>query len=442
MKPTRVNLFPGRTDLSAMLMHKISEQHGTAISNSERDPNDQTLDKNIKTEPNKQDENKKTLTDASPAIKQKRQSFALLSPTSSNMHDEILCLKTNLSNIVGEIIEFKETYQKNYETTKEYTHQLRLKSRIQASRTIFTEVHKEQTFSIDTDVKFVFITALAGGGAGGVGFVANNVAYGGGGGGAGACFITKPIKVSKGTLIKFNIGAGGQTTSNDTQIDFFDILPEPSKEAVTDDNAIAHVTSQPKETVVDDDITIPTPPPETKVNPAQLNALFNSIVQNAKNATNNVVDNPVSNSIDNTTSNISADGGNTTIDICYPSGKIISFILQGGKAGNPLLSHVKNIKNEEHKFDSLVAIGGLGGHHRHEFLSGMNGEDGEGDAPGNGGASIFDDGGSGGNENCPSGKNGKYGSGGGGSVPREIDNMRDTDKLSGAGGNGVVIIEW
>ena len=59
---------------------------------------------------------------------------------------------------------------------------------------------------------------------------------------------------------------------------------------------------------------------------------------------------------------------------------------------------------------------------------------------GNGGSNYFCIGGSSGNLESLIGEDGKYGSGGGGSVSRSKLDIKT--KLSGRGGDGIIIIEW
>ena len=66
-----------------------------------------------------------------------------------------------------------------------------------------------QTMVIDENTNIIYITGIAGGGAGGIGFIKDTYYCSGAGGGAGACIINKPLLVSPKTIIKINVGRGG-----------------------------------------------------------------------------------------------------------------------------------------------------------------------------------------------------------------------------------------
>ncbi len=130
-------------------------------------------------------------------------------------------------------------------------------------------------------------------------------------------------------------------------------------------------------------------------------------------------------------------GSNTIIEIisnnCDEDNEII--ILNGGQNGVPTdcVPTTHDIK------------GGAGGHSDYCMLDGHDGCDGSITIPsqpiscgGNGGCSILSPGGHGGTKCHTIGKDGKYGSGGGGSCP----SINVGDKLAGNGGDGIVIVEW
>lgn len=223
-----------------------------------------------------------------------------------------------------------------------------------SSHIMFHSTDKTHIFPIDSKcIKVVYITAIAGGGAGGCGLIKNMFYYSGGGGGSGASIIKKPLIITNDIVLKITIGKGG--------------------------------------------------------------------VLGKYNGTNTIIE---------------------IIDNCNGSEFII---LNGGLNGNPI--------NDDENIDLK---GGNGGLSDYCILIGQNGQDGCMTIPsqplcnggnggcsllskgGNGGGNFFNNGGVGGDQINFIGLDGKYGSGGGGSCP----SINKGDKLSGNGGDGIVIIEW
>lgn len=225
----------------------------------------------------------------------------------------------------------------------------------QCGKKMFTDTNKEHKFVIEHDIEFICLTMVAGGGAGGVGFVKDMFFYSGGGGGSGACLINCPIPVKKGTIIKIQVGKGGNL-------------------------------------------------------------------------------------------NTKRNGQNTIVEIINPDLKMQCIQTNGGENGCPSIECEKDVS------------GGIGGISGVSVLSGANGQNGMISMPsartaiagnggnsvffngGNGGGNMFGIGGTGGTIDELIGQDGKFGSGGGGSCPRNI--IDTTQKISGNGGDGLVIIEW
>lgn len=94
--------------------------------------------------------------------------------------------------------------------------------------TLFTDTDKTHFFKIKDNMDMIFITMVAGGGAGGIGCVENMYYCAGGGGGGGACIIKKPVSVTPKTIIKITVGRGGNKNINidgqDTNVEI--ITPE------------------------------------------------------------------------------------------------------------------------------------------------------------------------------------------------------------------------
>lgn len=80
---------------------------------------------------------------------------------------------------------------------------------------IFKYKAQVQIFSFPLNVTFAYISAVGGGGAGGVGFIKDMYYYSGGGGGAGSCIIKKPIKIVPNTIVKVIIGKGGVASKDE-----------------------------------------------------------------------------------------------------------------------------------------------------------------------------------------------------------------------------------
>lgn len=142
-------------------------------------------------------------------------------------------------------------------------------------------------------------------------------------------------------------------------------------------------------------------------------------------------------------------GTNSIVEIYTDHICLSSIVVSGGENGHP-----------RYKCDmaNISTSGGHGGKSAYCLLDGSNGEDGTTALPsqmcactGNGGASIMCCGGKGGSNyfsSCnietfvsPYGQNGELGSGGGGSCPQSMS-TECQDKLSGLGGNGMVMVEW
>lgn len=229
---------------------------------------------------------------------------------------------------------------------------------------IYTEP-KEHVFVIEHDIKFIYLTGIAGGGSGGVGCIKDMFYYSGGGGGAGSCIINKPVSVIKGTIITFTIGKGGYCS----------------------------------------------------------------------------------------------DGGDTIINIKYPDGKMEIIILNGGKKAEPFIEMCPYTTENINNINIQISVsGGKGGISTLCTFSGKDGEDGNISVPsylaiesgngacshfykgGEGGSNYFSKGGIGGVINALIGQDGIMGSGGGGSAPKSI--IEINEKITGRGGNGMLIIEW
>ena len=142
-------------------------------------------------------------------------------------------------------------------------------------------------------------------------------------------------------------------------------------------------------------------------------------------------------------------GGNTTVELVYPNGDKETIVVYGGENGKPVCDDTENPPN---------VTGGKGGEGISCNLKGCDGDDGTISLPsyisanggnggssiffkgGNGGSSYFTIGGKGGDIDNLLGSNGYLGSGGGGSCPKSIIDI--TTRISGLGGDGIVIIEW
>lgn len=79
---------------------------------------------------------------------------------------------------------------------------------------IFKHIGQPEIFTVKSDISIIYITAVAAGGAGGVGIIKNMYYYSGGGGGAGSAIIKKPIQVILGTVLRIYVGKGGSGEIN------------------------------------------------------------------------------------------------------------------------------------------------------------------------------------------------------------------------------------
>lgn len=223
-------------------------------------------------------------------------------------------------------------------------------------------------------VNVCFLTMVAGGGAGGIGFIKDIKYYSGSGGGSGACIIKRPIKIKKCSILRVKVGKGGTLMTNNGE---------------------------------DSEVEI-------------INC--------------------------------------GTISECIK--------VFGGCNGSPSYEEVEYYRTHDIPSDKVFFGGCSGKHDQCDTFSGRKGADGNISymsqlllsggcgcsnifmSGGKGGSSIFMVGGSGGlcksitnyDKNLLIGCDGKFGSGGGGSCARLKPNY--SEKLSGNGGNGFILIEW
>ena len=101
-----------------------------------------------------------------------------------------------------------ESIAKDIETPSE--HQF---GKAEPNKLFFADTDKTHKFVIDKDICIIFITAVAGGGAGGVGCIDGLKNISGGGGGSGASIIKKPVVVDIGATISITIGKGGSSNT-------------------------------------------------------------------------------------------------------------------------------------------------------------------------------------------------------------------------------------
>jgi hypothetical protein len=252
----------------------------------------------------------------------------------------------------------------------------------------FTDTESIHQFIVPEKINLIFVTIVGGGGAGGIGYCSNNYFYSGGGGGAGACVIKKPVKVEPNLIIYVKVGKGGNAKERkhgeNSSIRFC---------MKSDDNKIKTKGGKNGYPRLNDDCSL-----ELKI-----------------------------------------DGGEGG-ELCYP-------FLSGCDGEDGKMIPTKSCHNNYYKCYKKCDYNFPG-------KDGCDGEisfpSGPTSCPGNGGCSLFYDGGCGGtnyfseggksgNHNNPIGCDGIYGSGGGGSCPKYKLNF--CKKLSGNGGDGMVIIE-
>lgn len=242
----------------------------------------------------------------------------------------------------------------------------------------FTDALNIHYYIIPENIKVIFVTIVAGGGAGGIGHCANQYFYSGGGGGAGACIIKKPLYIEPGTTLSIKIGGGGESNTNktgeDSYIEYIDKCHDPVK--------------------------------------------------------------------------ITVKGGNNGYPLIIDKDcKKLSGEVQGGEGGKTCYPYLSGYDGCDGK---LI----MANSYNFNGVTGCSGEisypSGPTTIPGDGGCSLYEDGGNGGTNYFASGgicgsqynsigENGSFGSGGGGSCPKY--KLDFCSQLSGNGGNGIVIIE-
>jgi hypothetical protein len=77
-----------------------------------------------------------------------------------------------------------------------------------SKKQVFVDTNLIHTIIIPKNIDFIYLTMVAGGGAGGIGHINNMFYYSGGGGGSGAALINKPIMVEEGDIINIKVGKG------------------------------------------------------------------------------------------------------------------------------------------------------------------------------------------------------------------------------------------
>ena len=286
----------------------------------------------------------------------------------------------------------------------------KLNLKINQNSYLYTDVTKKHTLNIAENVKIIYITAIAGGGAGGIGFINGMYYYSGGGGGGGSCMVKKPIHVVEHTVININVGRGGSQMENidggDTIIEI--IYPNNDKDVLC--------IAGGKNACPTKDIIINK----------------NNYVNTSSNANSNLVLGGTG-GISSTTALFNGDVGNNG-NISVPSQPIPtagdggSTIMSNGGSGvgnisllSQPLSTTGNRELNTTSNDNNI------GNSSNYYLTGK------------GGNNYFNKGGRSGNIDHFTGEDGSYGSGGGGSYPRY--NINFNNKLSGNGGNRIVIIE-
>jgi hypothetical protein len=274
-------------------------------------------------------------------------------------------------------------------------------------RIVYTDTTTQHIFIVKPKIKYIYITAVGGGGAGGVGCIKGMFYYSGGGGGAGACIMHRPIEVVEGTIITIKVGAGGSACDGTEGGDTVITIKHPN-----------HCTQ-----------TI--------------------IVKGGKNGhpllnfcQNGETTKPPTTTDQHTTTSATPSEENCDCSCDYDN--IVSGGL-GGCSSTSVLSGSNGLNGNISIPSYISTNSGCGGNS--VFYKG-----------GCGGGNMFANGGCGGcidnlspieYMSCPRntinnfvGQSGVFGSGGGGSAPRSVIDPTDSQCLSGKGGCGIVIIEW
>lgn len=248
-------------------------------------------------------------------------------------------------------------------------------SNIVSDKLTISNTNAIYTIVNDLDINcMLYITMTSGGGAGGIGKIMGNLFISGSGGGGGSSILNKPLHIAPNQYLCIKLGKGGSAKNNQNGENSY-----------------------------------------LKLNDENNDILYELVMEGGKNGNPSICD------IDSLHINYEQDingglGGNNNLS-CGSGSKINNYLSgQNGCSGQIGIP------------SQLVAIGGTGGSSHLE-------------KGGNGGGSFLCSGGYGGNSgNTPNiiGQNGRYGSGGGGSVPLSNHNI---DKLSGDGGNSIAFIQ-
>lgn len=257
---------------------------------------------------------------------------------------------------------------------------------------VFTDPSEEYCYMIDnSEITMIFVTMVGGGGGGGIGYVDQFYYYSGGGGGAGSVIFKAPITVNVGCVVKIKVGKGGDTCANTNGGESYVKVVCPNGESNTI-TVSGGINAGPS------------------INPNNEFSLS---------------DPNLSTSVDG------GDGG---------SGETSALTGESGGSGEIAVPSFPNPEAGSGG-DSAFSIGGSGGSNTSTNTTETV------HCAGNGGSNLFSRGGRGAKSTDTSriGRDGKFGSGGGGSLPRIITNtnlLSNNEKLSGLGGDGLVIIEY
>jgi len=97
----------------------------------------------------------------------------------------------------------------NHEIIHEKIYEVPLKNN--HDNVYFIDAGKIIQYIVPIDIKIIFLSIVGGGGAGGIGYCANQYFYSGSGGGAGACILKKPILLGHCRIINIYVGCGGNS---------------------------------------------------------------------------------------------------------------------------------------------------------------------------------------------------------------------------------------
>lgn len=139
----------------------------------------------------------------------------LINECYTDIIDDLTNKKKSTEIIINEINHINDTLEELITSCcVDHNHRCDCEKTCESRKIIYTDPNHTHIFVVKPGIKFIFITAVGGGGAGGLGIIKDMYYYSGGGGGSGASIINKPISVVDGTILYITVGKGGDILSD------------------------------------------------------------------------------------------------------------------------------------------------------------------------------------------------------------------------------------